>query len=153
MHLTHTYTQIRTQILTRAPRVCNGGERAAFMQIRACARGKFLIQFGFACAYTPGYLTVVNCIGEIRPVVQRPRNNCAAYRRPASALVFLSSRINTSHCRPSLTGHYTPDNLSYCAAALINSRRHSKYRASRKGSRLATNLKIRNYKTDDIILI
>lgn len=29
-------------------KACSRGELAAFMQIRACARGKFLIQFGFA---------------------------------------------------------------------------------------------------------
>lgn len=56
MHLIHTYmyTYTNTRPVARASRVCNGGQRAAFMQIRACARGKFLIQFGFACAYMPG---------------------------------------------------------------------------------------------------
>jgi len=61
-------------------RIRNGGEFAAFMQIRACARGKFLIQFGFA--YTP-VLNRRRCIAARRnsPRRVRPRNNCAGVHR------------------------------------------------------------------------
>jgi len=44
---THTHALARRGFVTEA-------SAPAFMQIRACARGKFLIQFGFAYAYTSG---------------------------------------------------------------------------------------------------
>jgi len=80
---THTHTHTHTHTSARAypcARICNGGEFAAFMQIRACARGKFLIQFGFA--YTP-VLNRRRCIAARRnsPRRVRPRNNCAGVHR------------------------------------------------------------------------
>jgi len=74
------------------------------------------------------YLTVVNCIG--RPArFALSCNNCATFRPvPSSIRVFLPSRINTSRCCPSFTGHYKHAGQSVILhRVLINCCRNSKY--------------------------